>query len=398
MKKALCALLAAGSLVGCGAPQIAQYSSQQTTFRTDGVSTQQVLVKLKTRTRDVNGFASRHQTSIKKNFSQINVMAVSVPANKTPEQVVAELKKDSTVAYAELDRRVKADEVTVNDTYRGKQYALDKVLAPKAWDITMGEEVKIAIVDSGVDLTHPDLAEKLVQGVNTVDKRFPPKDEMGHGTHVAGIAAAIANNNEGIAGLAPKATIIPVKVLGENAGSDATIAEGIMWAADQGADVINMSLGIYEESQVLNDAVKYAIDKNVVVVATMGNDNVERKRYPAACAGVIAVGSTDNQDKKSRFSNYGDWISIAAPGSDIFSTFPTYPVSINGPEGYASLSGTSMAAPLVTGLAALIRSKHKGMSPAEVKELIQKTADDLGDTGFDKMFGHGRVNALKALQ
>lgn len=364
-------------------------------FRADGVSKKQVLVTFKGQA-DLQAFQTRNKMRVSKVIAPINAAAVEI-SGMSPEAAVAKLKADPAIANVEFDRAVIMDEVKVNDPMRGKQYALDKVNAPAAWDITMGKsDVVIAIVDSGVDLDHPDLKAKIIKPKSTVDSSA--KDDMGHGTHVAGIAAAVTNNKEGIAGLAAKAKIMPVRVLGgPTGGSAATVAEGVIYAADNGADVINMSLGFYDKPEVLEKAVQYALSKNVVVVATMGNNNIERRRYPAAFDGVIAVGSTDSADKKSTFSNYGGWISVAAPGTDILSTFPTYPVSINATKTYASLSGTSMAAPLVAGLAGLIRSKHPNMAPAQVKALIESTAVDLGDKGFDKYFGHGRIDAFKAL-
>lgn len=364
-------------------------------FRADGVSKKQVLVTFKGQA-DLNQFQSRNKMRVSNVISPINAATIEI-SGMSPEQAVAKLKADPSVASAEFDRAVILDDVKVNDPMRGKQYALDKVNAPEAWGLTMGKsDVVIAIVDSGVDLEHPDLKAKLIKPKSTVDATA--KDDMGHGTHVAGIAAALTNNNEGIAGLAANAKIMPVRVLGgPSGGSAATVAEGVIYAADNGADVINMSLGFYDKPEVLEKAVQYALSKNVVIVATMGNNNIERRRYPAAFDGVIAVGSTDSADKKSQFSNFGDWISVSAPGSDILSTFPTYPVQINGTKTYASLSGTSMAAPLVAGLAGLVRSQYPNMAPAQVKALIEKTSVDLGDKGFDKNFGHGRIDAFKAV-
>ena len=364
-------------------------------FRADGVSKKQVLVTFKGQP-NLQDFQTRNKMRVSNVISPLNAAAVEI-SGMSPEAAVAKLKADPTVASAEFDRAAILDAVEVNDTLRGKQYALDIVNAPEAWDITMGKSsVTIAIVDSGVDLEHPDLKAKLIKAKSTVDDSA--KDDMGHGTHVAGIAAAITNNKEGVAGLAANAKIMPVRVLGgPSGGSAATVAEGVIYAADNGADVINMSLGFYDKPEILEKAVNYALSKNVVIVATMGNNNIERRRYPAAFDGVIAVGSTDESDKKSTFSNFGDWISVSAPGSNIMSTFPTYPVQINGTKGYASLSGTSMAAPLVAGLAGLIRSQNPNMAPAKVKALIEKTAVDLGDKGFDKNFGHGRIDAFKAV-
>ncbi|HEY9857103.1 MAG TPA: S8 family serine peptidase, partial [Stenomitos sp.] len=357
-KNVLIALLGLTSLtmgiVGCGVTPVSPTLDRSANglnpqeFRADGVAKKQVLVSFKSRlsTAELATFERRVGMKVKRNMTAIGSALVTITG--TPEAAVAKLQKDAAVKSAEFDRAALLDEVTVNDPSRGKQYALDTVKANAAWGLTMGsDKVVVGIVDSGVDLEHPDLKPKLLEGYNTVTPGQAPKDDVGHGTHVAGIAAAIANNSEGIAGLAANCKILPVKVLGAGSGSTATVAEGIIWAADHGADVINMSLGFYEANESVGKAVNYALGKNVVIVATMGNDNIERKRYPAAFPGVIAVGSTDEKDAKSSFSNYGDWISVSAPGSNIFSTFPTYPVQISGTKGYASLSGTSMAAPLV---------------------------------------------------
>jgi subtilisin family serine protease len=366
-------------------------------FRADGVSKKQVLVSFKTRSTDLSAFERRNGVKVKRSLASIGSAIVTISGD--PETFVSKLRRDAAVAYAELDRALLMDDVKVNDPSRGQQYALDTVNANTAWESTMGsDKVTIAIVDSGLDLEHPDLKGKLVAGYNAVAPGEAPKDDVGHGTHVAGIAAASTNNGLGIAGLAANSKLMPVKVLGDGTGSAASVSDGIIWAADHGADVINMSLGFYDENETLGKAVAYALSKNVVVVATMGNNNIERKRFPAAFPGVIAVGSTAKGDTRSTFSNFGDWMSVSAPGTDILSTFPRYPVSINGSQsGYASLSGTSMAAPLVAGLCGLVRSQHPGMAPAEVKKLLETSAADLGDKGYDKYFGNGRIDAFQAV-
>ncbi|MEB3188501.1 MAG: S8 family peptidase [bacterium] len=396
------------SLVGCGLPATMnasvaprstggqQFDPMQ--FRADGVSRTQVLVSFrKAMTRqDLERFEARTRLQVKRTLPALQAAVVTVGAS--PEETVARLRQDAAVARAEVDRAVLADEVVVNDPKRGDQYALDKVNANRAWDVTRGsEQVVIGIVDSGVDLAHPDLKAKLLPGYSSVEPGKLPKDDMGHGTHVAGIAAASTDNGEGVAGLASNCKILPVRVLGARAGSAATIAEGLIWAADHGADVVNMSLGFYDENETVAKAVQYALSKNVVLVATMGNNNLEKKRYPAAYPGVIAVGSSDRADNKSTFSNFGAWMSVSAPGTEILSTFPTYPVAIQGPAKYAVLSGTSMAAPLVAGLCGLVRSKNPGMAPAAVKQVLETTAVDLGESGADKNFGNGRIDAFAAL-
>jgi subtilisin family serine protease len=367
-------------------------SSSNSEFDAKGISKKYVLVKLKNGNLKTQTFATKYQTKIKNIIPKINVMVVEIPEAKTSQNFLQTLKNDKDVLFAEPDIKVELDDF--DDPMFNDQYALKTVDAVNAWTINQGNsETVIAIVDSGVDLEHPDLKEKLISGYNAVSPGTPPKDDIRHGTHVAGIAAAIGNNAIGISGLAPKCKILPVKVLGNGSGSMATIADGLVWAADHGADVVNMSLGTYTEEKTLGEAVKYTLGKNVVCIATMGNDNVERRRYPAGFPGMIAVGSTDEKDKKSTFSNYGDWIAVSAPGTNILSTLPTY-MSTNG---YGKMSGTSMAAPLVTGLVGLMRSQSKGLSPAETSKLLKESADDLGDSGFDKYFGSGRVNAGKAL-
>ncbi|HEY9765642.1 MAG TPA: S8 family serine peptidase, partial [Chroococcales cyanobacterium] len=183
-------------------------------------------------------------------------------------------------------------------------------------------------------------------------------------------------------------------------GSDAGVAEGITWAADHGAEIISLSLGGPEESKVMKDAVDYAAAKGTLVVAAMGNAGNGEKSYPAAYPGVLAVGATDEKDEAAEFSQYGEWISVSAPGVAIYSTFPTYKVDMNEygyPQNYAALDGTSMATPAVAGLAALVKSMYPGLDAAGIRKRIEKSADDRGDTGFDAHFGHGRVNALRAL-
>lgn len=407
MKKPIATVLVLTLLVACGhptspleAPSLNKGLSGEylKEFRADGISKKRITVFFKTNASDLNGLKLRQGVEIEDNLKAINAATIAVPSGITPENFLAKVSKDPMVSGGELDRVVLMDKFVVNDPERGQQYHLDKVNAEQAWELSVGNEIKIAIVDTGVDPKHPDLAEKLLPGYNILDPGMFPKDDTGHGTHVTGIAAAATNNGLGIAGMAPNAKIIPVKVMDRARGSATSIAKGIIWAADHGADVMNLSLGTYDPSATLEKAVRYAIEKNVVLVSTMGNDNEEKRRYPAGYPGVIAVGSTDQNDQRSSFSNTGDWITISAPGTKIYSTAPTYPTSVVSNNGYALLSGTSMAAPLVTGVVALIRSQKKGASPAQVKEILQKSADDLGVPGFDKEFGCGRINALRALQ
>lgn len=367
----------------------AQISSSNNEFDSKGISKKYVLVKLKNSSIKAQNFSAKYETKIKNIIPKINVMVVEIPESKSSQNFLQTLRSDKDVLFAEPDVKIELDEF--NDPMIKDQYALKKVDALGAWEINQGNsDTVIAIVDSGVDLEHPDLKAKLLDGYNAVNPGTPPKDDVRHGTHVAGIAAAIGDNGIGVSGLAPKCKILPVKVLGNGTGSIATISDGLIWAADHGADVVNMSLGTYTEEKTLGEAVKYALGKNVVCVATMGNDNMEKRRFPAGFPGMIAIGSTDENDKKSSFSNFGDWITVSAPGTAILSTLPT-------PSSYGKMSGTSMAAPLVTGLVGLMRSQSKNLSPADASKILKQSADDLGDSGFDKYFGAGRVNAGKAL-
>lgn len=290
-----------------------------------------------------------------------------------------------------------------NDPMFARQYAPQITRAVEAWSASTGKGVVTAIVDTGVDTGHPDLAAHMVGGWNTVDNNENARDDHGHGTHCAGIAAALANNKVGVAGIAPDATIMPVKVLGgDGSGSDETVANGIIWAADHGAKVISLSLGGPGESQVLGEAVAYALKKGAAIIAAMGNDGTNEKSYPAAYPGVVAVGATNKQDRIADFSQYGDWISVSAPGVGILSTFPTYKVAMNDygfPMTYATLDGTSMATPAVSGAAAVIRARFPALDPAQIKARLEKSADKVsGQADFDQHYGYGRINVLKAIK
>lgn len=313
------------------------------------------------------------------------------------------LQNDANVRFAEPDLIYDLG-WTPNDPRLPEQYALQRVQAEAAWDVTTGDNaVVIAIVDTGVDTNHPDLRPQLVPGWNAIAHTTNVTDDHGHGTHCAGIAAAAGDDNIGIVGLAPHTRIMPVKVMDASGrGSSLAIAEGIRWAADQGAQVISLSLGTSMGSSVIRDALVYAVGKGASVVAAMGNDGGNIRSYPAAYAseiqGVIAVGATDNNDARAYFSNYGTWITVTAPGQGILSTLPRYstPLSSNT-SGYGPLNGTSMATPYVAGLAGLLKSQEPQRSPADIQAAIIQGAEDLGSTGFDAQFGHGRINAARSL-
>ncbi|MEB3196427.1 MAG: S8 family peptidase [Candidatus Sericytochromatia bacterium] len=277
------------------------------------------------------------------------------------------------------------------DPLRDKQWGLAKVQAPEAWAVTPGrKDVVLAIIDTGIDYNHPDLAGRVIKGRDFVNNDDDPMDGHAHGTHCAGIAGASANNGIGISGVAPGVTLMAVKVLSDQgSGSTDGVCAGIAWAADQGAKVISLSLGGPGGKQAKQEAVDYARAKGAVVVAAMGNNGGNVAVYPGASTGVISVGATTADDTRASFSNFGTWITVTAPGHTILSTVPG--------GAYQAYSGTSMATPFVAGLAALLRSAAPDLSEEALRQRITSSAADLGKTGFDPQFGHGRINVLKAL-
>ncbi|GAA3353338.1 S8 family serine peptidase [Saccharopolyspora gregorii] len=325
-----------------------------------------------------------------------------------------------------------ASAATTHDPLAGAQWGLDQIHAEQAWQTSTGAGQVVAVVDTGVDLDHPDLRSQLVPGATFTcgggpapcgngDWRGPDgvgQDTDVHGTHVAGIAAAAANNGVGGAGVAPDAKIMPVKVLEDGQGDFAEIGAGIRYAADHGADVINLSLGAQPGSQLLTllglqaqakDAVEYARDKGVVVIASAGNETAPLCDTPAWERGAMCVAATDRAEKKASYSNFGlklDFKAVAAPGGagdgtcegDIVSTVPRGTGTKCGDADYDALAGTSMAAPMVTGVAALLTAQ--GRTAEQVEQALIDTAHAPGSdkTGqFSLLTGHGVIDAAAAV-
>lgn len=257
---------------------------------------------------------------------------------------------------------------------------------------TQGEGVVVAVLDTGVDASHPDLEGKVLQGWDSMNPNGKGTyDPNGHGTHIAGIIAATANNGIGVAGIAPKVSILPVRVLDHTGnGDDGELALGIIWAVDNGAHVLNISIGGAVPSDLLEGALDYALEKEVVVVVAAGNDAMvgNTPSYPGAYKQVLTVGATDSMDKRAAFSNTGDYLDVVAPGSWIKSTWPG--------GSYQWSSGTSMATPFVSAAAALLIASRAGTG-SKVASLLKSSALDLGSNGPDTEFGNGLVNPLKAL-
>jgi thermitase len=293
-----------------------------------------------------------------------------------------DLKRDGRVQFAEPNYIYRAS-FTPNDPSLGQQWAWARIQAFSAWDTTQGSSAtKIAIVDTGIQRSHPDLDAKIVAGYDYVSGDSAPDDGNGHGTHVGGTAAAETNNGTGGAGSCPNCSLMPVRVL-DNSGSGSlvNVANGIRWAADNGAKVINLSLG-GPGSSTLQSAVDYATGKGAFLACAAGNSNTSSttSAYPGAYANCFAVASTTTTDARSSFSNYGGWVEAAAPGSSIYSTW------LN--SGYNTISGTSMATPHVAGLGGLLSSQ--GLTNAQIRARICSTADRIAGTG--SLWTCGRIN------
>jgi len=350
-----------------------------------------------------------------------DVQLLHVPEGRELE-IAAALNVDPGVIYAEPNYVYHAFDLIPNDPSYSNQWAHPTIQSPGAWGITTGSsDVVIAIIDTGVDLNHPDLAGKLGAGYDFVGGDTTPFDENGHGTHVAGIAAAVTNNGVGVAGMSWGAQIMPVRVLNnQGSGYNTAITEGIIWAYQNGAHIINLSLGGIDFSQTMQDAIDAAHAAGSLVIAAMGNCRTSctiggqtyynPTQYPAAYPNAMAVSATDYGDGYAYYSQYGSHCDIAAPGGEIsyyhdpngiYSTMPTYAVYMTTYYGYTTnydyLQGTSQATPHVSGLAALIWSMDPTLTNDEVQNLIEQTADDLGAPGKDQDYGWGRINAYTAL-
>jgi subtilisin family serine protease len=322
-----------------------------------------------------------------------------------------------------------------SDACAGRQWGLSKVRAPEAWRLSRGGGVVVAVVDTGADFRHPDLRANLIAKPgsnlirNTVSTcpfhhrrplrvRAVAQDDNGHGTHVAGTIAAVTGNGVGVAGVAPRAKVLPVKVLNaQGSGTDRGVARGICFAVRHGARVVNLSLGSDPLTQIVVEgeggqtsrAIAWAFSRGVAVVVAAGNEGFPVCGFPAAREQALCVGATDRNDLKAVYSNFGETLGVVAPGGfsspacdsdlDVWSTGWPGARHRCGRRSYQSLAGTSMATPHVAGIAALLRARlGRRATPAFVYERIRATADDLGVPGPDALFGHGRVNAVRALQ
>jgi len=307
-------------------------------------------------------------------------------AARVPTGALEELRKNPAIAYIEPDAVVYALEQQV-------PWGLNRIGAPSAWSFSTGGEVKVAILDTGIQHDHPDLAANVKGGISFVGGTY--NDGHGHGTHVAGIVAAV-NNDVGVVGSAPDAWLYGVKVLADDGeGYVSDVIDGIDWSVQNGMQVLNMSLGTDSHVSAFEDACDQACEAGLLLVAAAGNegdDNSETTElaYPAAYDSVIAVASTKSNDQASPSSNSGPFVELAAPGVSIYSTYKG--------STYATKSGTSMAAPHVSGTAALVWARNPSLANVQVRSILQQTAEDLGPTGRDTVYGYGLVRADEAVQ
>ncbi len=332
--------------------------------------------------------------TVLREFKQHSAVVVGLPQGVSIVDTIRVLQGISSVKYAEPNYVTHLLLIPNDPFFATKQWGPQRINAPAAWDITTGNANSVvAVVDSGVSSTHPEFSGKLLTGTNCVSGGSTD-DDNGHGTHVAGIAAAIGNNGAGIAGISWGSSVLPIKSA-NSAGVLTTVTEtcGIDFGATFASSnptmrvVENLSWGGPAYSQLVKDAVDFALQSGVVVVASAGNDGKATVLFPAGYPGVMAVGATIPSGARATFSTYGSHLSVAAPGVDIYSTFLG--------TGYAYETGTSMAAPHVSGVVALVRAVNPSLTPAQVRSQIEQTATRSG--GFDPQLGWGVVNAAAAV-
>jgi len=316
------------------------------------------------------------------------VFAIELPANASEKAVAATLSRHPQLKFAELDR-LATPALAPNDPYAGSEWHLGKIGMPTAWDSAQGDGVTIAVLDTGIDGTHPDLSGRLVAGWNFYDNNADTSDVNGHGTAVAGAAAASLNNGQGVAGVAGSARLMPVRIADPNAYAYwSTVAQGLTWASDMGARVANISYSGVAGSSTVQSAAQYMRSRGGLVVVAAGNNGID-EGLPQTST-MVVVSATDANDQKTSWSSYGSFVSISAPGQDIWTT--------TRGGGYQAWWGTSLASPVVAGVVGVMMSARPEMSNTQVESLLYSSSVDLGASGRDSYYGWGRVNGAAAVQ
>ncbi len=331
----------------------------------------------------VKGHGGKRGEKIK----QLNVHVIELPPQANAVAVAEALRKNRNLKIAEVDG-VLEPTLTPNDPNYPSSWHLPRISASTAWDSAQGMGVTIAILDTGVDVTHPDLAAQIVPGWNFFDNNNNVTDVHGHGTAIAGIAAAAGNNSLGVASVGFKSKIMPLRVT-DTAGNGyfSMMASALTWAADNGARVANISFLGVSASATVDSAAQYMRSKGGVVTTSAGNTGVLRTDPPSPSLTVVAA--TDTVDGRASFSSWGDYVDITAPGISIWTT--------TRGGGYGAVSGTSASSPVVAGVYALMMSAKPGLQPANYDSVLFSSAKDLGGAGWDQQFGNGRVNAATAV-
>lgn len=381
-------IVAAAVLATMSIPTVTTAFSATGRSQATEVSTSSWVVRLKPGAAHVSASMTAGSTSFglkaMRRIDELNAEVVTVPKGKA-QAGLARLKSDPRVASIEPDGTMEAT-VVPRDPQWGKAWGPKLVHAPAAWSLTTGKtSTVIGVVDTGVDPRQPDLRGRVLRGYDFVGNDANARDDNGHGTAVAGVAAATANNGVGIAGMCWQCRILPVKVLNaKGVGSHSSVAAGIVWATKHGADVINLSLAGPSDANVIHDAVNFALRHGVIVVAAAGNEGTKRHFYPAAYPGVISVGATTSSDKLYSWSNRGTWVKVTAPGCAY--TGSTSPVR------WSWWCGTSFATPVVAGTAALIKSLTPGLSRSAVERTLMRSTVRVRGVGV------GRIDALSSLK
>lgn len=327
-----------------------------------------------------------HGAHAARQIGGINLYVVDMPPGRERALQQA-LERNPHVKFAELDGEVTM-QMTPSDTYYSTSWHLPKIGAPAAWDVATGSGITIAILDGGVESSHPDLAAHIVPGWNFYDNNSNTADVSGHGTKVAGVAAAIGNNAVGATGGAWNAKIMPMRITSSTGSISyySTVANALTWAADRGARVANISF-IVSHVASIQTAAQYMRSKGGVVVASAGNTGAYTAN--ANTSAMITVAATDSSDVRASWSAYGPIVDVAAPGVSIRTT------AVGG--AYGSYSGTSFASPLTASVVALMLSANPALQPSQVDSILTSTADDKGTAGRDDYYGYGRINATRAV-
>ncbi|MGE5707130.1 MAG: S8 family peptidase [Bacteroidota bacterium] len=318
---------------------------------------------------------------------------LKLPEGMSPEAGVETLSKDPGVECVRANRFLPKGGQP-NDPLFSLQWGFERIEPQPCWDrLIDGSKVLVAVLDTGVDYDHPDLAGRVVKGYNFADGNTEVKDHDGHGTHVAGIIGASGNNHQGVCGILWNVNLLAIKVLNEQGGTDANALAGLKYAVDNGAKVINLSFNSKDTAvnPLYQTAIDYARSHGALVVAAAGNDGGE-VTYPANTPGCIAVSATGKYRRwewLAPFSNRGTCVSLSAPGAGILSTVPG--------GKYETYSGTSMAAPFVSGAAATLMALHPDWTLEQIEQRLRQATDDLGDAGKDPLYGYGRINLSKLL-